>query len=376
MNKLRLGIYVLTVIFVLSGCNSSKNLSRDSSEVSRDTLESEIIENSVEDSFPKSFIENISGIKFNIKKIEIPDNIDFGKIYTCNGYRQKPDNMDLIHTLSQNNKILEEWDDKSIDEDGNECRSYIADFQNGDYIYVFNGNCLWSSSFIDKISSAFDTERKNEYSKTKEFQFSTSKEAEKQLITLVHKCGYQLDEYYSTYYALDYQKMKELEYHEDKEGNALDIQSKWSDDDNCYQICIEQYYQGIPVYFGIDPFLEDDDPTMWQIKGVVSKNGIEKIQVDNLYCFNKEEKKYNYSSFYDCAQTVGEKYGEILSQSQFEIKRAKLYWIPVKKEEGGYDVHLAWLFEAIENGFDAEMGDYEEKTYTIIDVETGKEIVL
>lgn len=63
MNKLRFGIYVLTVIFVLSGCNSSKNLSRDSSEVSRDTLESEIIENSVEDSFPKSFIENISGIK-------------------------------------------------------------------------------------------------------------------------------------------------------------------------------------------------------------------------------------------------------------------------------------------------------------------------
>ena len=164
--------------------------------------------------------------------------------------------------------------------------------------------------------------------------------------------------------------MQKEEKHEEKLGKELDIHSDWSVDDNCYAIYISQKEQGIPVYYGNKYFMEDTDPKMMPVGGTVSKNGVESIIVNNLYEIKEENKLIKPVDFDTCAETIANKYGQILSDSKYVVNRAKLYFVPILNEHGGYDIKLSWLFEIIKDD------DSSAKEYILIDAETGKEITL
>ena len=77
-----------------------------------------------------------------------------------------------------------------------------------------------------------------------------------------------------------------------------------------------------------------------------------------------------------CAGVVANKYGDILYNATYNVKRAKLYWVPKLNEDGSYNAALAWLFEIVEKGEDEERGQYEKVIYTLINAESGEEIAL
>ena len=76
----------------------------------------------------------------------------------------------------------------------------------------------------------------------------------------------------------------------------------------------------------------------------------------------KEENKFDYEKLIEEVK--------ILSETQYRVERAKLYFVPMLNEKGGYDVKLAWLFEV-----DLQNGN-SDKEYVIIDAENGEEITL
>ena len=118
-------------------------------------------------------------------------------------------------------------------------------------------------------------------------------------------------------YLLDYETMRKQEKHEEKVGKQLDVHSEWTVNDNCYVMYINQKEQGLPIYFGNEYFMEDTDPKMMPVEGVISAKGIESIRVNNLYTFKKENRLIELINFDICVETVANKYGEILSDAKF-----------------------------------------------------------
>lgn len=319
---------------------------------------------------PKNYKKEINGITFNIDKIELPAGIDINALYECTASKQKPDQKKIIDEFSKGKKIVQKESMDTTAPDGSDVVYDYRSFSDGSEINATDGNMGWSTDFTNKISYSFNPSNMDKYDKCGEFNFESSDDSLNRVLEQLKKYGYKLNDYEYTYFLLDYETMRKQEKHEEKVGKQLDVHSEWTVNDNCYVMYINQKEQGLPIYFGNEYFMEDTDPKMMPVEGVISAKGIESIRVNNLYTFKKENRLIELINFDICVETVANKYGEILSDAKFVVERAKLYFVPKLNEKGKYDVKISWLFEIKKNGSDSD------KEYILIDAESGKEITL
>ena len=362
-------IAIILCVTSLSGCT------QDNYDVS----EAEKHKNNSEGSgfnLPSQYNREVNGIIFNIDQIEVADDIDLNNLFRCSVEKQKPNQNKMISILASDTKLEKEDNLEMTSIDGGTSNYYYASFSDGSSIYAYDGGIKWTTKFANKIYYSFNNQNLDKYSKNELFDFMEPDDAIESVINKISECGYELNEYDYTYYALEHKIMKQEEVHEEKVGDTLDIHSKWTKLDDNYMFYITQQNQSIPVYFGTEFFMEDTDPTMMPINAMVSSNGIEEINVICLYKFVETNKKIKMIDFDICAGVVANKYGDILYNATYNVKRAKLYWVPKLNEDGSYNAALAWLFEIVEKGEDEERGQYEKVIYTLINAESGEEIAL
>lgn len=353
---------IIGVSILLGGCMED---SQENSNISSDIINEN---GKTEYDFPSEYYEEIDGVKFEIDKVEVPEGVDLDGVFECDINKQRPNQDFIVEKYSQEKNILENENSDSIDLDGSVGIYEYISFSDKSNLYVMNGNMGYMTDLASKVSYSFDADNMSKYSSNGNFEFLSAEKAVKLVQDEVINCGYELEKYDYKIFLLDHDTMQKEEKHEQKVGEKLDIQSEWSSDDDCYRIYINPTEQGIPIYFGNKYFMEDTDPTTMPVSGLVSKNGVEELQIANMYSFESEDKSIKMMEFDQCANAVANKYGKILSENQYCVDRAKLYFVPVLEKDGTYNARLAWLFEiALPN---------EDNQYMLIDAENCEEITL
>lgn len=359
-------LLIICVSILLGGCTNSHM--EDTQENSNTSSDKNYENGKTEYDFPSEYYEEIDGVKFDIDKVEIPNGVDLNGLYECNISKQRPNQDSIIKKYSQGKNITKNENSDSTDVDGSVGIYEYISYSDESNLYVLNGNMEYMTELASKVSYSFDADNMEKYSSNGNFDFLSSENAIKLVQDEVIKCGYELEKYDFKFFLLDHDTMQKEEKHEQKVGEKLEMQSEWSSDDDCYKIFINPTEQGIPVYFGNKYFMEDTDPTMMPVSGLISKNGVEELQIANMYSFTSEDKSIKMMEFDQCVKAVANKYGKILSENQYCVDRAKLYFVPVLEKNGTYSARLAWLFEIASPN--------EDNQYMLIDAENGEEITL
>lgn len=367
-NLLILAILSMTVW--IAGCSGP-----NSQIISETEAESAALDGSVE--FPKYMKQEINGVAFDLN-LEVPENLELSKVKKSRAARQIPKVDSIVKVLGKNEDALEAYKDKFEGENGIVYDTYYAKYSDESLLSVDTA-MVYSTSFFEKIHNSFRIEKSALYNADKYIseanEFETPEICFEQVKKQINLCGYKLDDCDYKYYTLDYNTMRQEEIQLDKAGEVSNSEDTgWSAEDNCYYFFAEQVHNGIPVYFGEQDFPQDNiENRPFQV--VYSKDGIKRLDITKLYTFESMDENVNFKGFEEIANKVAEKYGNILTDAKYEAARAKLYQMPVKTEQGEYEVKVIWLFEIKETGIDSESGEnFENTLYTCINAETGEEV--
>lgn len=334
-----------------------------------------------QNSFPAEYHNTVNGVTFDLQ-VEVPAQAELAHLTRDTAVRQYPDIEQAIRAYAQGKTVTDEKRDQVTEENGRNYSCYYGKYEDGSYLYLDNTFSCGASDAFEKIRSAFHVEKMwgeynaDQYLSGQEFSFATKAEALEKVTGMVASAGYELGETESVCYSLDAQTMAQQERSYDMEGNVITGQYEWDASDNGYYFFLKQMHHGLPVYFGREPFLDDGEDSM-PVQAVYTENGFVRLDVTWLYTFTNGTEPVALLDFDAAVEAVASKYGDVLSEVNYLIRRATLYEMPIATQSGEYEVKPVWQFEVKESGFDSELGrDFENTLFTFIDAETGKEIVL
>lgn len=358
--------YKKTFIAVLYGCLFMPWISRNTVMASGNI-------------FPEIYINELNGVAFETR-IEIPEKFDASKIKTGVAKMQYPVSEQAMSVITTDATIVHqeissvEWKGKTIDV------SYYT-FEDGSTLNL-DTTLTYTTPFFYDVLNSFRIEKTDffnadNYSQENNFDYISSEEAFRYILDMVSRCGYELEEISYEYYALDAETMQQQEIVANKSGDtSTDEPREWNKDDDSYYFFAEQMYGGLPIYYGNQMF-PDDGVTNRPVQALYSSRGVERLYVNNIYRIIESGKNVSLLDFDTLAETVSNKYGNLLTTATYYVNRAKLYYIPVAASEGQYELRLAWLFEIHEKGIENENGsEYETTVYTFLDAQTGEEVAV
>lgn len=226
------------------------------------------------------------------------------------------------------------------------------------------------SSFV--LDPADERYNASLYSTDEQLSFMTREEA----FQIIDKALKEMDielEYDYTGYALDYNCMQSQEYHEDMDGNIdrANYKNQWSISDEGYYFCINQIYRGLPLYHVYCEIFSDVSDVNAPIQAFISKDGIEYLNIEKVFEIADEGMAVSLVPMEAIAETVANKYNQILGSSTYEMTEAELcYYVDLSSGTGVYDVKPVWIVKGIEKSEQNEQG-----IQVIIDAQTAKEII-
>lgn len=326
--------------------------------------------------FPEKMQETINGVTFDMD-ILIPEDADMGNLHKTTATLQQPDIPKAKDVFAKEKNVVEERNEMGAGEDGIEFPCYTAYYDDETYLKISTNLVYNHTPVFEKVNGAFrlysycNTER---YSKDKVLELGDPQKIFETILSNIHEVGYQLEDTSYDYYALDHETMEKEFMMLDKSGEALSTEEiSWGVGDDCYFFTAVQRQEGLPVYFGSQDFPEDEEGNR-PIQALYSSNGIERLEISQLYSFSEPGETVSLLDFDTIVETVSKKYGDVIGAS-YTVKRAELYKMPVKLEGGDYDVKIVWLFEVQESGVDSDTGkEYEYTQYMFVDAESGAEV--
>ncbi|MDE7332113.1 MAG: hypothetical protein K2O16_07710 [Lachnospiraceae bacterium] len=327
--------------------------------------------------FPDKFQETINGVTFDTK-IQISEEAELGNLHQATATLQRPDIEKIKAVFAAGRTAVEERNETGSGEDGMEYPCYTAYYEDGAFLHtsmVLN----YSTPVFEKIYGAFrfrpDFEYNAvQYSKDTVLEIGDPEKIFDSVLKNINGAGYQLDSAAYDYYALDHETMEKEYKMLDKSGEELSVDNiSWGAGDDCYFYMAVQQHEGLPVYFGSSDFPEDEESNR-PVQVLYSANGIERLEVSQLYSFSEPGEPVSLLDFGRIAETVSKKYGDVIGTS-YMVTRAELYKMPVKLADSTYDLKIVWLFEVIESGTDSDTGrDYEYTQYMFVDATDGTEV--
>lgn len=210
------------------------------------------------------------------------------------------------------------------------------------------------------------------YSTEEQLPFMSREDAFQIIDKTLTEAGIEFKHSY-TGYALDYNCMQSQEYHEDMDGNIdqANYKNQWSASDEGYYFCINQIYRGLPLYHVYCEIFTDMADANAPIQAFISKDGIEYLDIEKIFEISDEGMSVPLAAVDVIAETVANKYNQILGNATYEITEAELcYYVDLSSGAGIYDVKPVWIVKGIEKSEQKEQG-----IQTIIDAQTAKEII-
>lgn len=226
-----------------------------------------------------------------------------------------------------------------------------------------------SSFVLDPADERYNADL---YSTEEQLPFMIREDAFQIIDKILTEMGIEFKHSY-TGYALDYNCMQSQEYHEDMDGNIdqANYKDQWSASDEGYYFCINQIYRGLPLYHVYCEIFTDMADVNAPIQAFISKDGIEYLDIEKIFEISDEGMSIPLAAVDVIAETVANKYNQILGNATYEITEAKLcYYVDLSSGAGIYDVKPVWIVRGIEKSEQKEQG-----IQAIIDAQTAKEII-
>lgn len=245
--------------------------------------------------YEEKYMGNNETIKYSSNttelKIEADIKVSPEKIPEINVMLAEPNEKVLVRELLQEGMRTEFY--------GEDCLQYSG--KNGDVLNINTSGFYMMSDFREYLSYCFYLSTKDaeynadKYSQTTDFDFMSRQEAVDKVIEKLEKCGVTMEAYDYTIYCLDYETLKNEEHVIDQNGDAPKSKWKdsWTEDDNCYYICIRPLFNDIPEYHLMDGVYMRYEDYCSPIQAVVSKDGIRYIDVDYIMQYENTGKLEN-----------------------------------------------------------------------------------
>lgn len=201
------------------------------------------------------------------------------------------------------------------------------------------------------------------YSLTDELSFKSRDLAATELENLLKRFGLNFEKTCHAY-ALDFETMKQEEFHLDiSDGFAWDqYKDSWSKDDECYYYFMNQTYRGLPVFHPDEDYLSDyGDDYFAPVQAVLSKEGIEHLEINGIYTMDAEQAVPSLQPFETVVKHMCDSYNQIPEADSCEITQAALCYV-VKDGQ----MRPAWVF----------LGTFGDgrRTQTVMDAQTGRDV--
>jgi len=395
MKKAILFGLIFAMVLSLCACNTKKINGQSDTELvitesikQNNTAEGSIVQSSTEQelskaegapevqsisiiSFPKTYNDTVNGIVFETS-IEIPDTFDFSAIKRSTAVRQFVDLEATKNFFSESKEIVEERFDDYAEPEVDEWSGEFSDSSMLSIGLVFGYGTTLSRQ-IDERFLAY--ENGSRFSKTNQLTTITPEIALNKFEEYMRLFNCDVGEYNYSYYLIDHQTIQGITV--DTISDSPMGSYNWSTEDDAYYFYIEQKYQDLPVYFGIENFPQDYEYYR-PLQMIYSQRGLEKLYMLSTYTFSESEEPIQLLDFSEVVSLVSNKYGNLLTNASYVVNRAKLYQMPVVNATGDYDLKIAWLVEITESGIDVELDGepYDYTFYISVNAETGEEILL
>jgi hypothetical protein len=317
-------------------------------------------------------------ITFNTK-LYLNDQVDVNILNKCYAVQQLVDKESVLELLFKE-KIKEEMIDYIEDDEGNKEDIYYYTGTNGGSITIGSGQIFLNTPFFDNISNCFDMYEDeyynaDQYSLDVDLPFMKYEDAISDIEDTLSKIGLDVDLSYKCY-ALDYETLQrnEVVYNHDGDKDVEAYKESWSEEDNCYYFVISQEYKHIPIYDPLAGIYKRAGDYIAPIKVLYSKNGIEMLEINKVFKFEEDETQIELVEFSDIANTVEEKYGMLLTDPDYVVTDATLYYMPQDLKNKKYNLIPVWIINVNEASSDSQNQNMNKSDQTVINAITAEEV--
>lgn len=364
MRKLiRAAVFLLSLSLI--ACTPSNNETGESEQSSLDDQDNQDSQSNKENDalktteFPDIYIKNYDGVHFNTEIIIENNQLEYSTTYASLQKADREKAYDMFFGDRDRN-LIETYERDWTNEKGEEVTYYTYVIDNSESVSTgpissrvsyTDGNLSSYARSTLRMSEKYDGGYNAElFTEEQEFSFASSEEAfqdiEKSLLDIGIDIG---DCVYEVYY-LDHETLQQEELHIGMDGNIdkSAYKDSWSEEDDCYYFCIRQKYEGLAEYhIFVENFRKLSDENA-PIQVLYSKNGIISLDIEKVFNFQDGE-SVSLCDFEKVAETVAEKYNMLLSDVEYEVTKAELYYVvDITEGKGEYFVTPGWIIEIVE----------------------------
>lgn len=326
---------VLMLILALSGCGSVEN-----SKVNKD-IEAEM---RMGYDFPNVYSnDSYENIEF-LTEVVVDENIRNKTLYETEALLCEPNHDKAYAALFQNKEIVEQYEYDT--ENGKEIYLYSSDSNS---FYSTYKSLFMTDSLFTYIANVFFLEEDEAYNADlyltgENFAFMNIENAYNQVATKLSDIDLDLGETKYTCYSLNHIKMQENEYAVgiDGEEDSSVYKQTWTEADDSYFFSIFQTCQNLTVHYPYADVFTGLYDANAPIQVIYSAQGIQLLDVDRIFKFNITDQPIQLAEFEQIADAVGLKYGMLLVDTNYVVKKAQLFWRPMLIEGNSYELLPAW----------------------------------
>ncbi len=362
MNKYRV-ILCMSVVLVFSGCGA---LNKNGEDV-KENVVTEISQ------FPKTYQHKGENVTFDTK-IVIDHQGNQDKVYSGMAELQ-PIEYSKLKSLLMKDEGVEEYKDKLNDYFGDKYTSYYFQENQGDVLDIGFNNATYTTLFDKYVNASFrpletDELYNADHYSLEELPDFSKQEAFQQLKDVLKEVNCEIPDEYICY-SLDHETMSKEEYYSDENGKEVleDKKEEWTKEDDSYYFAIRQRVCGLPAFH---PYyykeIYDNIETM-PVQAIISRRGIEKLQVERLFTYEMEDKALTLKPFEEIAESVEYNLSQVIGSNPFWVTEAKLCYYEQLTGKDKYRVIPAWLIT-----YQQELAGTTFHYLSIYDAVTGKEI--
>lgn len=331
-------------------------------------------------SVPEEYKDEKENVVFNTQ-IHVDESAREKGIIKETLIRQKYDTDKVYQKLFAGVGVQDEITSELTANDGMNITEHYYEGENEEILCVSPERVMYRSALYNYIFNCVDTSAEgnlSSYAQDINFSFATREEALKNIVAELEEMGISLGETEYQVYALDYKTLQQNEYAQDHDGNEdrSVYKDKWSEEDNCYYFFIRQKAGNLPEYHAYTGIFKDPIAENMPVKVVYSKNGIENIELEAVYEFEEiKDSEITLKPFEEIAETVAYKYNQLLTNAEYTVTDATLYYMT--ENEGGdtYRMLPVWILN-IEEKAEVDGEKIIGSLLVFVDAQTGEEIAM
>jgi len=365
--KKNLIFLLLAVIVSLSACNKQSDAVTRGEDSKTENINSGIV-------FPETYSISDDNVTFNLSP-EIPENMDVNNLHevSVRGIL----NNDASAALEYWGKDKDVVETHELPADQFTPEEYYYSFDDGSRLGAGGSSLAYASphdQYYTRVFRQISDDAAILEDGSSDFSFASSSDCLRELADTLKMVGYDIT-FASSVFSLTAEQAKDWEEHLTMDAMDGDRQedaykNAWTEEDNAYLISAYQTYNGLPVFnemLALNQAMAVDSPDNAPIQAICTARGLEFLTVMAQYEFIETDKVVSLLPFDTITKTISTKFNNILSESPYEVYKAKLFLMVRLVTAEDYEAFPVWYFEAREEGSDT-------KLVIIVDAATGKEI--